>query len=286
MKHLALLLPLVVLTACTSVEETFPGRDPSHVWSALVAVAQTPEYETTDQEEWQVKENVVWIDDPAARIEVYRELTRIEDLTSVEPDVDVRTWRFQVTLDQTDPPVATFVSRGRAWPTHAKQEARRFFREVRDLLGGAPMDEDEEARTGGEVGADMAGGATTPEEAVRELLHAMFINDEQRIRAITLAAPDLEILWTGETAEEFLPAEAQPRLEERRLRPAEVGETIEMFGEPFVVTEEMLDEDHQIIVAEVAGEELAPFLLVRTESGLWKVDPEPIIYRRQRGGGL
>jgi hypothetical protein len=130
-------------SGCTTVREPFPGRDPGQVWTALIAVAQDPDYDDPDPtKRWRVKENHVYVDDETARLEIYRELDRVLHRPGAKPLRESRTWRFQVMLDSGDaeagyPPEATFMSRGWGVPSHAQDEADRYFREVREVLSGA-----------------------------------------------------------------------------------------------------------------------------------------------------
>jgi len=95
----------VSMTGCTTVLESFPGEDPGHVWTALVAVAQTPDYSDADPaERWMVKENHVYVDEPNARIEIYRELDRVLHRARTTPVREERTWKFQILFDPEDRP--------------------------------------------------------------------------------------------------------------------------------------------------------------------------------------
>ncbi|MCP3902315.1 MAG: hypothetical protein GY715_01655 [Planctomycetes bacterium] len=127
----------LLVTGCTRMHQTYPGHDPDLVWTALVAVAQTPDYADDpddDEETWVVKENSVWVDAPNSRIEVYRELDRFLHRDNVKPLRQHRAWRFQIVMHRTDPPRAIFTSRGFAVPTQAAVEARRYFADVNDIL--------------------------------------------------------------------------------------------------------------------------------------------------------
>ncbi|MSR69494.1 MAG: hypothetical protein EXS17_04030 [Phycisphaerales bacterium] len=56
---------------CTTTSRDYPGVAADALWKAAVGAAQHPRY--TD---WMVTENGVFVDEPAGRIEVYRELKR------------------------------------------------------------------------------------------------------------------------------------------------------------------------------------------------------------------
>ena len=131
---LLLTLPPLTLTGCLRVEESFPGHSRNTVWTAINTVAAEPEYD-----DWYVMENEVWTDPDSARLEVYRVTRRTLHRPQARPINERRRWRFQITLDEGEPPAATFLSRGAAVPMHAQLEADQFFDEVWDLLGGRPV---------------------------------------------------------------------------------------------------------------------------------------------------
>ncbi len=129
------LVALGCLCGCTSVKQSFPGHAPQQVWAAMVAVARTPNYESPDPgETWTVVTNEVWLDEPEARIEIFRRLFRSVPRPGTEPQSQQREWRFQIRFESSDPPAATFVSRGGSVPMHAHAEAERYFADVRSLL--------------------------------------------------------------------------------------------------------------------------------------------------------
>lgn len=73
------LVPLVTagIAGCASVEREFDGSPTNQVWSALVAAAESPEYDGPDPaDRWTVVENEVWIAPEEGRIEIYRRLKR------------------------------------------------------------------------------------------------------------------------------------------------------------------------------------------------------------------
>lgn len=129
------LVALGCLCGCTSIKQSFPGHAPQHVWAAMVAVARTPNYESPDPDKtWTVVTNEVRLYEPEARIEIFRRLFRSVPRLGAEPQSQQREWRFQIRLESSDPPAATFVSRGGSVPMHAHAEAERYFADVRSLL--------------------------------------------------------------------------------------------------------------------------------------------------------
>ncbi|UCD75273.1 MAG: hypothetical protein JSV91_16000 [Phycisphaerales bacterium] len=139
---LALTLALFLLAGCTTVRQTFHDQDPQHVWTALIAVAETPDYSSEDpNERWTVDENHVAVFDEERRIEIYRRLDRMLYRPGAKPIRQDRTWRFQILLENLDPPTVAFISRGWGIPQVAQWEARKYYADVWDILGGPPMEE-------------------------------------------------------------------------------------------------------------------------------------------------
>lgn len=139
---IALLLAAILLTGCTTVRQTFPEKDPQHVWTALIAVAETPDYSSEDPEErWTVDENHVAVYDEERRIEIYRRLDRILHRPGTQPLRQARTWKFQILLEELDPPTVAFISRGWGVPQLAQWEAAKYFADVWEVLSGPPLAE-------------------------------------------------------------------------------------------------------------------------------------------------
>jgi hypothetical protein len=128
---------LILLCGCTTTRETYRGKTADQVWAAMVAVANTPDYWNTPDvtERWHVRENAVWDDEANRRIEVFRKLERELHLPNQPVVYEKREWRFEVTMEQEDPPVVKFTSCGAEVPAHAWHEADRFFDQVWELLG-------------------------------------------------------------------------------------------------------------------------------------------------------
>ena len=104
------------------MHQEFAGLPSDQVWTALVAVAQSPSYD-----DWTVTDNDVWVDEAARRIEIYRRLRRVIQQPAYKARRENREWRFQVIFEPTDPPQATFTSRGLGVPSHADTiEAVRY----------------------------------------------------------------------------------------------------------------------------------------------------------------
>lgn len=130
---LAGLMMMLVACGCTTVRQEFDGYDSGHVWSAMTAVAESPQYEN-----WRVITNEVWRAPDEARMEVYRELHRAVREPGRKPRIEQREWRFRIEMLDTDPPSARLISRGWGVPAHARIETDRYFRDVRQMLGERP----------------------------------------------------------------------------------------------------------------------------------------------------
>ena len=107
-------------------------------------MAETPDYESDEDpgRRWTVRTNDVWIDTEQSRIEIYRQLDRILHRPGSKPLRENREWRFRIVFLTEPEPTVTFTSRGFEVPSHAQDEADRFFEDVRAILEGATPVED------------------------------------------------------------------------------------------------------------------------------------------------
>lgn len=143
-----LLIGLFTLIAgCTSKSAVFPGRTPEQVWTAVVAVAEQPEYDR-----WVVVENNVWVDPTNDRVEVDRTLKRDLHRQDSPAVREVEQLKMQIVLERTEPPAITATMRNQMIRAKAIIAIDHFFDEVRDLLGGG-------------VAKDMATDATSTSSA-------------------------------------------------------------------------------------------------------------------------
>jgi len=74
------------------------------------------------------------IDDPARRIGVFRRLSRVVRGPGRRRYHEERHWRFDIRLEELDPPGALFVSRGWGVPQQALMEADLYFAGVQQWL--------------------------------------------------------------------------------------------------------------------------------------------------------
>ncbi len=131
---------------CTATNEIFEGYPADQVWTSLVTVANTPDYSDRDpSKRWTVLRNEVWSSREQGRIEIYRELKRILHQPGTKSRLESRTWELSILFSEdstnsshTIPPTAIFTYRNFHIPAHGLLEARRYFRDVRKLLGPRP----------------------------------------------------------------------------------------------------------------------------------------------------
>ncbi|MEE2681662.1 MAG: hypothetical protein VX641_04745 [Planctomycetota bacterium] len=117
------------LSGCTTNSAVFEGRSPEQVWTVMVTVAQSPEYE-----DWTIMENNVWVDPNYDRIEINRRLKRDYHHPEIEPVRQIETYDMQFVLERTDPPVVSGTIRNPVIPVKGQEMIRHFFDEMRDLL--------------------------------------------------------------------------------------------------------------------------------------------------------
>ena len=132
------LVTLLGSGGCSITERcTLEGRDPEQVWAAMKAVAQTPDSYATavdPADRWFVRDNQVWIDEEAQRIEVSRTLQRELHKPLAPVRREERSWKFEVLLELHEPPTMAFRTRNATIPAHVWEEAGRYFDEVAQFL--------------------------------------------------------------------------------------------------------------------------------------------------------
>ena len=128
-----------IVCGCAAPIATFPGEERAIVWKAMVAAAESPEYEDLElSRRWIVRENTVWANPQDGRIEVHRLLHRVRRLP-MQPEVkEERDWLFIIRMfaeEDGTPPTAEFRSRNVGpVPAQVREEANRYFATVRSLL--------------------------------------------------------------------------------------------------------------------------------------------------------
>lgn len=152
---LLLMLTIPFLAACGVTERRalVTGHDVDQVWSAMKAVAQTPDYYLNNEDvtqRWVVMDNEVFIDDDAHRMEVQRRVERELHKPRSPVRYEQRAWKFEIALEWPKPsksqaksgeqvqPVMLFRTRNSGVPAHAWEEAEMYFNEVEKFLGPMP----------------------------------------------------------------------------------------------------------------------------------------------------
>ena len=142
------------VAGCTSRSQVFEGYSQDQVWSAMIAAAQSPEYD-----DWKVAENETFVDEDGRRVEVYRVLRRLLVTPYANPRKESEEWRFQLVLAQDmdiNAPVVDFTARQITVPAHVWREADRYFGQVRTLLGPPEATKAAEVPNAGESATEPA----------------------------------------------------------------------------------------------------------------------------------
>lgn len=124
-----LLAAFLLLPGCTTNNAVFEDRSPEQVWTVMVTVAQSPEYD-----DWTIMENDVWVDPNYDRVEIHRRLKRDFHHPDLEPVRQIETYDLQFILERTDPPVVTGTVRNPVIPVKGQEMIKHFFDEMRALL--------------------------------------------------------------------------------------------------------------------------------------------------------
>ena len=165
---LVLLITIIapICGCATGESQSFPGYDGRVVWTALTAVAQSPSYDDLEPaRRWLVDENQVWVDEPRARIEIFRRVHRMEGIRITNQHRNERTWRFQVLFHDGNTPSASFHARGLSIPMQAQAEADRYFADVRELLRGIEVLMPEESEASSTINPPVNPPTTLPAES-------------------------------------------------------------------------------------------------------------------------
>ena len=136
-KLIVCILTTVILSGCSApMQQTFPEIDRSHLWTAMVATAMAPQYESDNfRERWIVAENEVELHPKQGQIDVKRIIHRSLQLPRQRPQRDRRDILFSVYLLPTTPPTIEFVSHNSKFlPVRSLNEAQRYFDAVEALL--------------------------------------------------------------------------------------------------------------------------------------------------------
>ena len=141
----------VALAGCKTVHtESFEGRDPGQVWTAMKAVAESPGY----YDDWFVTANELAVYEDDQRIEIHRELARDNVMPGSGPQRERREMDQTISLVIDDDegaevePIIKFVTAGPSIPVRDQSEAEMYFADVWELLGGRPPEADGDEERG------------------------------------------------------------------------------------------------------------------------------------------
>ena len=124
------------LQACSSPTRTWVGHSPDEVWTAMIAVAQAPEYHSDNpRKRWHVFENDVVVDSDFGAIRIHRVLRRSMKLPMQPVQRDDREMIFEISLKNQLPPITEFNElSAQLVPVRTLDEAERYFNQVDELL--------------------------------------------------------------------------------------------------------------------------------------------------------
>ncbi len=136
MRTLCLLLACLLLSGCSTPTRTWDGHAPDEVWTAMIAVAQAPEYESDNpRKRWHVFENDVVVNNETGEIQIHRMLRRSIKLPMQPVQRDDRSMIFQISLKNEIPPTTEFKELStQLVPVRTLDEAERYFNQVHELL--------------------------------------------------------------------------------------------------------------------------------------------------------
>ena len=136
MKRLRCLTILLFLVGCSTPSRTWEGVDRSTVWTAMIAVAESPEYKAVDpKKRWVVAQNDVAVHAETGQIEIHRILRRTLVLPRQREQHDTRDLFLEITLSTTSPPTTMFKELSmQLIPVRTIEEADLYFDQVENLL--------------------------------------------------------------------------------------------------------------------------------------------------------
>lgn len=121
---------------CSTPTRTWSDQNRETVWTAMVAAAEAPEYESDDpRKRWIVTENNVDANPDRGRIRIHRILARSLKLPKQLTQSDRRDWMFEIYLLPSNPPTVTFEALDAGLVrVRTLDEAERYFSLVEKIL--------------------------------------------------------------------------------------------------------------------------------------------------------
>ena len=136
-RSVAVVLLVCIFFGCSSsMQRTYPSVERSHLWTAMIASADSPEYSSEDfRKRWIVLENEVELNPRQGQIDVKRIIHRSLQLPRQRAQRDRKDVSFSVYLLPTNPPTIEFISHNSTYiPVHNLNESERYFDAVEALL--------------------------------------------------------------------------------------------------------------------------------------------------------
>lgn len=126
----------VCCLGCVAAQHEYHNVDRNVLWTAMVAVANAPEYSNEDfMKRWVLVENDVVTHADIGKIDVHRIVERTLHLPLQKSQHDRREIMFSVYLLPTNPPKVEFMSHNTQFlPVRSRDEAERFFSAVESML--------------------------------------------------------------------------------------------------------------------------------------------------------
>lgn len=121
---------------CVATQHEYHNVDRNVLWTAMVAVANAPEYSNEDiMKRWVLVENDVVAHADIGKIDVHRIVDRTLHLPLQKSQYDRREIMFSVYLLPSNPPKVEFQSLNtQIFPVRGHDEAERFFSAVESML--------------------------------------------------------------------------------------------------------------------------------------------------------
>jgi hypothetical protein len=136
MNRVAILITLLFLQSCTTPQHAWPKQSKEIVWTAMVAVANSPDYDATDpRKRWIVVENKVDANSQTGIILVNRTIARSFQLPLQKEQHEERHWFFDIRLLPNQTPTVTFDTVKQSMiPAQVHDEADRYFEQINELI--------------------------------------------------------------------------------------------------------------------------------------------------------
>jgi|TARA_B100000315_G_scaffold209660_1_gene205543 site-specific DNA-cytosine methylase len=136
MNRVTLALTLLCLASCSTPQQSWPNQSKEVVWTAMVAVANSPDYGAPDpRKRWIVVKNKVDANSQTGKILVNRTIARSLQLPLQIEQNEERSWLFDIQLLPNQIPTVTFDTVKQPMvPAQVHDEANRYFEQINELI--------------------------------------------------------------------------------------------------------------------------------------------------------